>query len=398
MKTTRFTSMFFLLAITCFFPVANTSAQVQGTLFTGENARSDWSDAVSLRPIEQPIEEDNFESLMTTAGGVLSSDGSLQDLQNPQSLPWGSISGSSSLAFETSFSGIYLDIDNDDGSRTVIAPYLFSLVNNVDEIVPTVDFTFDNPDRGPLTGFLLGFLPFGGGDIEYQITIYDDLGAPIDTFDISIGEEGSNTDMSSKDFGSVSVGWINNDDRNVSRVEVASKPLSSDVAVAVVGRGQFAFLDAEPPVETCFDQLTDVRDEVANLLTTSEGRDAAYLRGALSCIQWSQNDWFWEQPSGDRLSIYGSSVFIGAAYTVSYLKRVKDPQADVIIDDLLDVLECIVDNEIEYAIANGGRESFIERAVDFAELGEIIDGDFDNQVVATLAYKLAWVHAYYATY
>ena len=166
----------------------------------------------------------------------------------------------------------------------------------------------------------------------------------------------------------------------------------------IITDAQFVFSDVEPPVETCFDLLTNVKLEVAALLETSEGHDAAYLQGALSCIQWSQHDCFWEQPSGDRLSIYGSSVFIGAAYTVSYLERVNDPQADVIIDDLLDVLECLVDNEIEYAIANGGRESFIERAVDFAELGEIIDDDFDNQVVATLAYKLAWVHAYYSTY
>ena len=95
---------------------------------------------------------------------------------------------------------------------------------------------------------------------------------------------------------------------------------------------------------------------------------------------------------------YGGSLFIGGAYTVAYLERVDDPQSDVLIDQLLDVLECIVDREIDYAIANDGHACLLERAEDFANLAEIIDEDFDNQVVATLAYKLAWLNAYYSTY
>jgi len=149
---------------------------------------------------------------------------------------------------------------------------------------------------------------------------------------------------------------------------------------------------------SCFELLGDVKSEIEDLLAVANAHDAKKLETALGCVCWMQDDVFWEQPSFNRLSNYGGSLFLGAAYTVKFLEKVEDPQADVIIDQLLDVLECIVDSEIEYAIANGGRDSFIDRAEDFAELGDIIEEDLDNEFIATLAYRLAWLNAFYATY
>jgi hypothetical protein len=192
-------------------------------------------------------------------------------------------------------------------------------------------------------------------------------------------------------------GWINTDGINVTRFEFAVQGGTNDLGV--VRNAQLAFGEScDPPAETCFEGLAAVKADIEALLATSTASDACYLTGALDCVCWMQNDCFWEQPSGNRLSQYGGSMFVGAAYAVCYLEWVDDPQADVIIDDLLAVLECIVDNEIAYAIENGGAQCYIDRAEDYAELGEIIDEDFDNQVVATLAYRLAWLHAYYSTY
>ena len=163
--------------------------------------------------------------------------------------------------------------------------------------------------------------------------------------------------------------------------------------------GKFIFETPAPEPATCFEMLTDVRIDVDALLATvdPDSSDAYFLDSAAGCLEWMQDDVFWEQPSANRLSRYGGSLFVGAAYTVLYLERVDDPAADIIIDGLLDVLECIVDNEIAYAIENDGHDCFIENAEYFADLAAIIDDDFDNEFVATLAYRLAWLNAFYST-
>jgi len=193
-----------------------------------------------------------------------------------------------------------------------------------------------------------------------------------------------------------SYGWINTDELEVTKIVIEDNTPGS----LIINTFDISTIPdvVEPPAETCFDELGAVKSEIEALLATATGDDALYLQCALNCICWTQQDCFWVQPSGDRLSVYGSSVFLANAYTVCYLERVADPQSDVIIDQLLDVLECIVDKEIEYAIANGGTQCYIDRAADYAELGDIIDDDFDNQVIATLAYRLAWLNAYYSTY
>ena len=91
-------------------------------------------------------------------------------------------------------------------------------------------------------------------------------------------------------------------------------------------------------------------------------------------------------------------MFTGAAYAICYLEHAGVDGTEEIVDSILEKLEQIVDDEIDYAIANGGRPDFIECAEDYAELAEWIDEDLDNPVVATIAYKLAWAHAYFATY
>lgn len=180
--------------------------------------------------------------------------------------------------------------------------------------------------------------------------------------------------------------WDNTNGDNVTRVEIEPAADIPGSAALAIFDGEFRFA-CEPDSATCYEQMSDVRADVAALLaTTNDNCDAYYLEGAINCLDWMQEDIFWEQPSGNRLSQYGGSMFIGAAYTVLYLEYVDDPAADVLIDELLSVLECIVDNEIAYAIENGGNSCYIDNAQHFAELGTIIDDDFDNQVVATLAY------------
>jgi len=87
-----------------------------------------------------------------------------------------------------------------------------------------------------------------------------------------------------------------------------------------------------------------------------------------------------------------------AAYAICYLEHTGVEGTEDIVDRIIAKLDQIVDEEIDFAIENGGRSDFIERAEDLAEAAEWIDTDLDNPLVATIAYKLAWANAYLATY
>lgn len=244
--------------------------------------------------------------------------------------------------------------------------------------------------NGELEGFLLrtpGFFP-------PTVSLFDG-DTLVETVPLAAGD--SPFDL---DAGVFFYGWTNTDGINVTKIQLDVIPTRLFVFEGI----ELSFFPepveppVEPPAETCFDQLTNVKTEIENLLATATGRNANKLQSAFDCVCWIQDDSFWVQPSGDRLTAYGSNVFLGAAYTILYLERVDDPQADVIIDELINVLECVVDREIEFAIANDGAQQFIDKAVKFADLGDIIDDEFDNEVIASLAYRLAWLNAFYSTY
>ena len=248
----------------------------------------------------------------------------------------------------------------------------------------------------PADGQLEGFFIFGNPPLT--ITLFDGdeaveiLNPPLVTGVGILGE------ISGVGFFGRPFGWTNADGINVTKIQF-DEPVVFDFPV--LGRLDVSFFPGTappPPAETCFDQLEDVKAATEALLATATDADAYRLQSAFDCICWIQNDAFWVQPSGDRLTSYGSNVFLGGAYTIAFLEHVSDPQADVIIDQLLDVLECLVDREIEYAIENGGRQANIDKAMDFADLGDIIDEEFENEVVASLAYRLAWLNAFYSTY
>jgi hypothetical protein len=147
--------------------------------------------------------------------------------------------------------------------------------------------------------------------------------------------------------------------------------------------------------QECFASLAEEVGDLADAATDSY--DAYALNVASAALQFAAKDRFYEE-DGNRLSRRGWGVFNGAAYAICYLEHTGLDGTDELVDRILDKLEAIVDDEIDYAIANGGHSCLIETAEDYAELAEFIDEDLDNPVVAAIAYKLAWAHAYFATY
>ena len=144
--------------------------------------------------------------------------------------------------------------------------------------------------------------------------------------------------------------------------------------------------------------LANIAVEIGDLAdAATDSKDAYALNVACAALNFAARDDFFEE-DGNRLTRYGSSVFTGAAYAISFLEYADVEGTEDIVDRILDKLEQIVDDEIDYALANGGTPKFIERAEDLAEVAQWIDEDLDNPVIATFVYKLAWVKAFFATY
>ncbi len=373
MQSLRPFVFFTFLAAVFTLPCAPVLAQSEGLGFID---RALWDAQLSPTSI---VLGDGFESIVNVDGVVIEGSGlGLSEIAQPQQFAWGQLSSTATpgteefVGFQVTFFG-------------VPQPVSVSLVNNARAI-----FDLD-PSLGQVDGLF-----FQGRDGALQIRLFDG-----DTLVATLLE--SEFDPVRVD-GMRDYGWINSNGLNVTRFEILVEPTPGRSSIPTIANLDFAFipLDEAPappaPADTCFQRLADVRAEIETLLASSEGKDAVLLQGALDLVTFSQDDVFWVQPSADRLSAYGGSVFLASAYAIVFLERAQDPQSDGIIDALLDTLDCLVDREIEYAIANDGRGGFIERAMDLAELADIIDEDLDNQVVASLAYKLAWVNAFYSTY
>ena len=350
----------------------------QGETFTDCDA---WTAAICGNIID-----DDFESVVGFPDNPIPEPGTgrfSDPVPNPQSLVWGDVS--------QSFTPELVFFSGQEEMGGICSGFLFD--NSFEDGADgrPIVFTPNTDVMGPLEGVCFSyFSQFPDIDIAFNAYDGDTIVASIPLPANAIDDEGIPI--------AATFGWRNTEGLNVTRFEFAVTSVVLGRPAGFVGDGQLAFGDGcDPPEATCFEQLGMVEADLDAFLDTLSGDDAYFAQGALDLVQYMQNDFFWEQPSQNRLSRYGGSLFIGAAYSVLYLEWVDDPEADVLIDELIAVLECIVDHEIAYAIENGGSQSFIDRAEDFALLAEIIDDDFDNEVIASLAYRIAWHNAYYAT-
>ena len=184
--------------------------------------------------------------------------------------------------------------------------------------------------------------------------------------------------------------------QKITRIERAilfgQQNVITDIVLAVK---QAPVVEEDVSSQQCLANIAVEIGDLADAATDSE--DAYALNVACAALNFAARDDFFEE-DGNRLTRYGSSVFTGAAYAISFLEYADVEGTEDIVDRILDKLEQIVDDEIDYALANGGTPKFIERAEDLAEVAQWIDEDLDNPVIATFVYKLAWVKAFFATY
>ncbi len=250
-------------------------------------------------------------------------------------------------------------------------------IDPVDFLQPPTTLVFEpNPDLGDACGFCLTTI------IDPAIATPGAL-----TVDIYDGD----TLIAQRDFSTGDLSFIAEPGQTFTRVEFPANG-ATDISVA------FCEDPVSPPEVSNQECLAALAAEIGELADAATDPCDAYLLNVASCaLNFSAKDRFYEE-DGNRLSRKGCNVFTGAAYAICYLEHAGVDGTEEIVDSILEKLEQIVDDEIDYAIANGGRPDFIECAEDYAELAEWIDEDLDNPVVATIAYKLAWAHAYFATY
>ena len=251
-----------------------------------------------------------------------------------------------------------------------------------------------NPALGTLNGFCIRH--FG---LRAQIRVLDgDREVDSFTVEASMAPEfsgGIETDV---------VCWKNPTGENVTSIEITAL-LSPNVGTG--GESIFVIfsdleLRFEPEVEpedpSSFEKLGDVVTRLELFTMSLEGSDADKAECALDLLEFVSDEVFFELPEGERLSRYGSTVFLGSAYAIHHLNKIDNEEAHLLAEDVICVLEDVVDFEIAYAIENGGRADFIERAEDIAAVAEFIDEDIDNDAIAALVYRRAWLFAFCSTY
>ena len=243
-------------------------------------------------------------------------------------------------------------------------------------------YTFDL--NGPATSFGFGYL----GLVPATIELLDADGNIIVTDNLVVSELVPEL----PNF------WGFTGTEEIAQVRVTTSDgfnIAANVVFANISAG-----NCEPIAEpSCFDQIALIKGDLAALIADSDGNahELHKLENAFACLCIMEDPIFW-QDDFTRLSYYGSNFFLGGAYTIAWLEASGNAGIDPIIDDIIGLLECIVDNEIEYAIANGGHDCFIHYAEAYADVADQLYEDVDLPIVSALAYRLAWLHAFYSTY
>lgn len=247
----------------------------------------------------------------------------------------------------------------------------------------TIEYVVD-PALEIVSGFCIRY---GTGAAVVRVFDGDNL---IATIDAAVGQTVADPD-------GVHICWENTNGDNVTSFDI-SYIEGTGVAPAVeIFDTEIRFIPRVPVEESNFESLTEVVDQLEDLADSLDGNDAVLANRAIYLLDYIHEDFFWELPEGERLSRYGSTVFLGSAYAVAYLNRIGTEEARLIAEDIVSVLEQVVDAEIAYAYENGGRTDFIERAEDIADVAEYIDEEFDCDAIASLVYRRAWLFAYCST-
>lgn len=226
---------------------------------------------------------------------------------------------------------------------------------------------------GQVTGFCFDYADTLQGGLA--VTVFDGI-AEIDSFTLN----------ASRGF----VGWTAGPNQNATRIEV--RP-SSGVEFYTVESVEFCF---DAGVSSNQSKLQNIIDALSDDLPDARRRDRRWIRAALEELESAQDARFWT--NGDRLSDEGCGFFNRIFYATYFLEGVRN--ADSVVDDLnaiQDLLGCIVDAEIEFALSHPGADTnLVQYAEYFADYADRF-ADAGCYLRAVILHFYAWLFASYAT-
>jgi len=189
-------------------------------------------------------------------------------------------------------------------------------------------------------------------------------------------------------------GWTNTSGQEVVGVELKSLDTEpGEVEALGVYSIGFSFGEVcDTTSSSCQDQLQDILDALTVKLDSASENDRFWIENAIYELECAQNPALWE--TEDRLSNHGCVFFGHNFYATYFLECVAE---DDLVEDCLisiqDLLGCVVDAEIAYALMNPDANSNLVAYAEYFEDYADAFAEAEMYLNAVILHFYAWLFA-----
>lgn len=195
-------------------------------------------------------------------------------------------------------------------------------------------------------------------------------------------------------------GWL-----NCTGLEVATIQICVEDGIEDEGSGSriirfnefnFSFVDSfETPEPTCLDLIQGVIDELGVIRELASPTDQQFIDLAIYDLIAAQDPIFFDTP--DLLSDYGTGFFDNVFWATYFLEYVyEDDLVEGSLIAIQDVLSCVVENEIEFALENPEASSNLIAYAEYFEAFADAYAEEGLYLQAVLLHFYAWLFSNFA--
>jgi len=183
-------------------------------------------------------------------------------------------------------------------------------------------------------------------------------------------------------------GWFNTTGQDVVGATIQSNP---EEVIFIYGIG-FSFGELKDPSPSCQDQLQGIIDALRGKLASASAGDQVWIEEAIYELESAQDPQLWA--TEDRLSDFGCYFFGNNFYATYYLQCAYDQElvADCLVS-IQDLLGCVVDAEIAFALENPDVDSNLLEYAEFFEEYADAFSDAEFYLQAVILHFYAWLFA-----
>ena len=247
----------------------------------------------------------------------------------------------------------------------------------VDETVAWV--ITPNGANGNVEGFSVGYV---GNELTAIVTYADSSTETV------IIPEAIDQNLAEQFFG-----WTNTSGQSVTSIQLSATDPDATTQAAFIYNLNFSFGDACPSgPASCQDQLQELIDGLYAALPNANTCDQYWIQNAILELEAAQNPLLWE--TSDRLSDFGCSFFGNNFYATYYLECVaNDSLVEPSLIGIQNLLGCVVDAEIEYALANPNASTNLVAYAEYFESYAEAFADAELYLHAVILHFYAWLFA-----